>query len=66
MPTLRTPAIDRLTRRRAANKVYDQSVWMLRAKCEVGRICELPLMDENFARAFDAEIRDAAFQTADW
>ena len=48
-PLLRSWTANRLAGKRVENTVYDQSVWVLRTKREVCRICDLPLLDEKFA-----------------
>jgi hypothetical protein len=47
-PLLRTWVHNRLNPKREQNLVYDQSVWLLRSKCDVCQICNLPLLTEDF------------------
>ena len=48
-PLMRTWALRRLRSGREENKVYDQSIWLLRTKCDICQICDLPLVDGEFA-----------------
>ncbi|MCG3137063.1 MAG: hypothetical protein HJJLKODD_00905 [Phycisphaerae bacterium] len=38
-------------KRQAAEGHYDPSIWLSRTKCDICRICDLPLMDRQFAAA---------------
>ncbi|HEV2912825.1 MAG TPA: MBL fold metallo-hydrolase [Pyrinomonadaceae bacterium] len=48
-PLLRTWLKKRLKPDHAEHLNYDPSVWLLRTKCDVCQICDLPLMDAEFA-----------------
>ncbi|MGB8508756.1 MAG: MBL fold metallo-hydrolase [Pyrinomonadaceae bacterium] len=48
-PLMRTWALDRLKSTPVENKIYDQNLWLLRSKCDICQICDLPLIGDDFA-----------------
>jgi hypothetical protein len=48
-PLLRTWLMKKLRPDHAEHLNYDPSVWLLRTKCDVCQICDLPLLDAEFA-----------------
>lgn len=38
---------------KADNQVYDQNVWLTRTKCEVCRVCDMPMLSAEFANKLE-------------
>lgn len=48
-PLTRQWALKRLSSRSHLNAIYDQDLWLRRTKCEVCQVCDMPLLDADFA-----------------
>ena len=48
-PLTRKWALQSLAHRREARSLYDGELWLLRSKCEICQICDMPLLSNEFS-----------------